>query len=164
MKTGTARYAKHYEIAAYGESAMRWGYNYWWSKAFLIGFNADTFKNSGRTTEADVISGWGMTCSIHDVLNARTRADNRCRSGADVPNEFARTIFYPFPPELSSRKILTLDSPTGQRFPPPCSTPAARQVPGTQSLSSALLQYVEQAKASLCRWDERPPLHICLLR
>ncbi len=85
MKTGTARYAKHYEIAAYGESAMRWGYNYWWSKAFLIGFNAETFKNLGRTTEADVISGWGMASSIHDVLNSRLRADNRCRSGADVP-------------------------------------------------------------------------------
>ena len=39
MKTGTARYAKHYEIAAYGESAVRWGYNHWWSKAFLLGHN-----------------------------------------------------------------------------------------------------------------------------
>jgi hypothetical protein len=35
MKTGTARYAKHYEIAAYGESAVRWGYNRWWGKTFL---------------------------------------------------------------------------------------------------------------------------------
>ena len=41
MKTGTARYAKHYEIAAYGESAVRWGYNHWWSKTFLLGFSAN---------------------------------------------------------------------------------------------------------------------------
>ncbi len=85
MKTGTARYAKHYEIAAYGESAVRCGYNHWWSKAFLIGFSANTFNNLGRTTESDVISGWGMASSIHDVINSKTRTDNRCRSGADVP-------------------------------------------------------------------------------
>jgi hypothetical protein len=78
MKTGTARYAKHYEIAAYGESAVRWGYNHWWSKTFLLGFSTDTFKNLGRTTEADVISGWGVASAIHDVINAKTkvRSDN----------------------------------------------------------------------------------------
>ena len=85
MKTGTARYAKHYEIAAYGESAVRWGYNHWWSKTFLLGFSGNTFKNLGRTTEADVISGWGLASAIFDALNLKARADNRCRSGADVP-------------------------------------------------------------------------------
>ena len=61
MKTGTARYAKHYEIAAYGESAVRWGYNHWWSKTFLLGFSANTFNNLGRTTKADIACGWGLT-------------------------------------------------------------------------------------------------------
>jgi hypothetical protein len=61
MKTGTARYAKHYEIAAYGESAVRWGYNHWWSKTFLLGFSAHTFINLGRTTKADIACGWGLT-------------------------------------------------------------------------------------------------------
>ncbi len=60
MKTGTARYAKHYEIAAYGESAIRWGYNYWWSKAFALGFGSDLSK-CARTTEADIACGWGLT-------------------------------------------------------------------------------------------------------
>ena len=61
MKTGTARYAKHYEIAAYGESAVRWGYNHWWGKTFLLGFSANTFNNLGRTTKADIACGWGLT-------------------------------------------------------------------------------------------------------
>ena len=61
MKTGTVRYAKHYEIAAYGESAVRWGYNHWWSKTFLLGFSADTFNNLGITTKADIACGWGLT-------------------------------------------------------------------------------------------------------
>ncbi len=61
MKTGTARYAKHYEIAAYGESAVRCGYNHWWGKTFLLGFSADTFNNLGRTTKADIACGWGLT-------------------------------------------------------------------------------------------------------
>ena len=60
MKTGTARYAKHYEIAAYGESAIRWGYNYWWSKAFALGFGSD-LSNCARTTKADIACGWGLT-------------------------------------------------------------------------------------------------------
>jgi hypothetical protein len=85
MKTGTARYAKHYEIAAYGESAVRWGYNHWWGRTFLLGFSADTFKNLGRTTESDVISGWGMASGIFDALNLKARVDNRCRSGAGGP-------------------------------------------------------------------------------
>ncbi len=60
MKTGTARYAKHYEIAAYGESAVRWGYNHWWSKAFALGFGSD-LSNCARTTKADIACGWGLT-------------------------------------------------------------------------------------------------------
>jgi len=28
MKTGTTRYAEHYEVAAYGQSVLRWVYNY----------------------------------------------------------------------------------------------------------------------------------------
>jgi hypothetical protein len=57
MQTGTAGYAQHYEIAAYGGSRVRQGYSHWWRNTFLLGFSADTFKNLGRTTRADVISG-----------------------------------------------------------------------------------------------------------
>ena len=60
MKTGTARYAQHYEIAAYGESAMRWGYNYWWAKTFSVAVGSDHSK-CARTTEADIACGWGLT-------------------------------------------------------------------------------------------------------
>ena len=85
MKTGTSRYAEHYEVAAYCESAVRWGYNYWWSKTFSLGFSTNTLTNLGRTAESDVISGWGMATGISDLLNARSRPDQRCRSGQDVP-------------------------------------------------------------------------------
>jgi len=85
MKTGTQRYAENYEVAAYGESVVRWGYNHWWSKAFSLGFSGDTLKNLGRTADWAVISGWGVALGIFDVLNARSRADQRCRSGQDVP-------------------------------------------------------------------------------
>ena len=60
MKTGTARYAKHYEIAAYGESVVRWGYNYWWAKTFSVAVGSDLSK-CARTTEADIACGWGLT-------------------------------------------------------------------------------------------------------
>ena len=36
MKTGTARYAQHYEIATYGESRVREGYAHW-SGTFALG-------------------------------------------------------------------------------------------------------------------------------
>ena len=85
MKTGTSRYAGHYEVAAYGESAVRWGYNHWWNTAFLLGFGADTFKNRGRTTESHVISGWGAATGIYDQKFCKTRTDQRYRSGQDVP-------------------------------------------------------------------------------
>ena len=85
MRTGTARYAEHYEVAAYGETMVRWGYNHWWSNTFLLGFSAETFKNLGRTTEADIRSGWGTARGIFDLLNAGPRSDQRCRSGRDVP-------------------------------------------------------------------------------
>ena len=85
MRTGTARYAEHYEVAAYGETMVRWGYNHWWSNTFLLGFIAETFKNLGRTTEADILSGWGTARGIFDLLNAGSSPDQRCRSGRDVP-------------------------------------------------------------------------------
>ena len=126
MKTGTARYAKHYEIAAYGESAVRWGYNHWWGKACPLGFSVDTANSPGRTTESDVTSGWGVVNAIHDVLNSDARADNRCWSGQDVPKKFAPTTFCPFSPKSLPREFLTLDTLTDQRFPPPCSAPTPR--------------------------------------
>ena len=250
MKTGTARYAKHYEIAAYGESAVRWGYNHWWSKTFLLGFSADTFNNLGRTTKADIACGWGLTEGARSDIRYRnitpkglsqnkearinpksspcahspyalrhphpqghphlrspsnkalkfcyplpsdsghttntqsfkqrtaweiasgwdghlcvakvkelksTRADMRCRSRQDVPGNYAQIIWAAISPGLFLLEFVTLGMLTDQRFPPPCSAPTARQLPGFQSLSNVLLQYVEQAKTSPCRWDEQLP-------
>jgi len=86
MRTGTNRYAEHYEVAAYGESVVRWGYNHWWSKVFSLGFGARTLKNLGRITEYHVTSGWGMATGIFDVLNAKARPDQRCRPVQDTPS------------------------------------------------------------------------------
>jgi len=85
MKTGTQRHAEHYEVVAYGQSAVRWGYNHWWSDTFLLGLNADIFKNPGRTAESDVLSVWGMATGLFDLSNPASRPDQRRRSGQDVP-------------------------------------------------------------------------------
>ena len=86
MKTSAKRDAEHYEIAAYGRSAVLWGYNPFKSNAILILDPSDfVFVNLGRTTESDILFGWGMARGIFDVLNAGPRSDQRCRSGRDVP-------------------------------------------------------------------------------
>lgn len=52
---------------------------------------------SARTTASDVISGWRMSDSLHEVLNRKKRTDSRYRSGQDVPNlgasELLRVLF-----------------------------------------------------------------------
>ena len=86
MRAGTTRHPEHYEIAAYGRSAVLWGYNPFKSNAILILDPSDfALVNLGRTTESDILSGWGTARGIFDVLNERSRADQRCRSGRDVP-------------------------------------------------------------------------------
>jgi hypothetical protein len=77
---------QHYEIAAYGRSAVRWGHNPFKSNVILLLAPSDfASKNLGRTTESDIISGWGTASGIFDFLNAKSRPDQRCRSGQDVP-------------------------------------------------------------------------------
>jgi len=50
-----------------------------------------------RTTHWEVICGWGMADSLHDVRNRKKRTDSRYRSGQDVPNlgtsELLRVLF-----------------------------------------------------------------------
>jgi len=77
---------QHYEIAAYGRSAVRWGYNPLKGNVILLLAPSDfAFKNLGRTTESDIISGWGTVSDMFDLLNAKSRLDQRCRSSQDVP-------------------------------------------------------------------------------
>ena len=86
MRAGTTRYPEHYEIAAYGPSAVRWGYNHFKSNVlFSFDSSAESVEHFGRTTESDILFGWGMARGIFDALNERSRADQRCRSGRDVP-------------------------------------------------------------------------------
>jgi len=87
MRTGTARDAEHYEIAAYGQTAVGWGYNHWWSKVFLLVSGAKGFTEPGSTTNFDTIAGWGVSDSICAQKFRKDRADNSFRSGPDAPQD-----------------------------------------------------------------------------
>ena len=86
MRVNMVRTVENFKIAAYGESAVLWGYNHFKSNAlFSFSLTANIWAHRGRITQVHVICGWGVARTIFDVVNARSRADQRCRSGQDVP-------------------------------------------------------------------------------
>jgi len=67
MKTGTARYAKHYEIAAFGGSRVRQGYTHWWCNTFVLSPPTGSC-NVGKTSKAEIVYGWEFTEGVRSDI------------------------------------------------------------------------------------------------
>ena len=83
----------HLTFLGFSQVVSGWTHFHNWTRPAL-GSGPNRFA---RTTLWDVICGWGMADTIHDVLNRKKRTDHRYRSGSDAPDlgvsEVLRVLF-----------------------------------------------------------------------
>mgnify|MGYP001166714597 FL=1 len=71
----------HLACLGFSQVLSGWSHIHNWA----VSSHSSRLSGSARITVSDVISGWGMSDTLHDVLNRKRRTDHRYRSGQDVP-------------------------------------------------------------------------------